>query len=72
MEMIVCNIDEFKDESKMTTMEDREITCWIECIFLFSITWSIGASSDNNGRAQMDLLVRELMEVCEGWFVCKE
>ena len=32
-------------------------------IFLFSLTWSIGASSDANGRVKFNALIRELMEV---------
>ena len=35
----------------------------LQCIFLFALTWSIGASSDNDGRIKMDKVVRELMEV---------
>ena len=35
----------------------------LQCIFLFSLTWSLGASIDQNGREQFDLLVRELIDV---------
>jgi dynein heavy chain len=63
MNLIDCMIDEFQDEAKIAQMEDREVTCWIEGIFFFSLTWSIGGSSDQNSRVKFDQLVRELMEV---------
>ena len=30
MQMIMCQIDEFYDESKMTTVEEREMNSWLE------------------------------------------
>jgi len=32
-------------------------------IFLFALTWSLGGSTDRNGRDKFDLIVRELMMV---------
>jgi len=36
---------------------------FLQCIFLFSLTWSIAATSDSNSRTKFDALIRELMEV---------
>jgi len=35
----------------------------LQCIFLFSLTWSIGATSDSNSRQKFDAVIRELMQV---------
>jgi len=32
-------------------------------IFFFSLTWSLGATSDAHGRVLFDALIRELIEV---------
>lgn len=34
---------------------------FIQCIFLFSYVWSIGATKDEKGRKRFDKLTRELM-----------
>lgn len=62
MKLIDCMLDEFHDEAKLSQMEDREVVSWLECIFLFSMTWSLGGSCNMDGRLAMDALVRELME----------
>ena len=35
----------------------------LQCIFMFALTWSIGATCDADGRLKFDKLIRELMEV---------
>lgn len=56
-------MDEFQDEAKVQQMEEREIITWIESIFFFAITWSIGASCSDDGRVKFDKLLRELISV---------
>ena len=34
---------------------------FLECCFAFALVWSIGASTDLDGRVQFDKFVRELM-----------
>ncbi|XP_041374659.1 dynein heavy chain 7, axonemal-like isoform X2 [Gigantopelta aegis] len=61
MSLMNCLMDEFQDEAKIIQMEEREIITWLECIFFFALTWSVGASSDDTGRIKFDKLVRELI-----------
>jgi len=35
----------------------------LQCIFIFSLTWSIGATSNSDSRRKFDAVIRELMEV---------
>ncbi|XP_067686354.1 dynein axonemal heavy chain 7-like [Haliotis asinina] len=61
MNLMDCMMDEFQDEAKISQMEEREIVTWLESIFFFAITWSVGASTDDNGRVKFDKLLRELI-----------
>ncbi|XP_052827203.1 dynein axonemal heavy chain 7 [Octopus bimaculoides] len=61
MNLMDCMLEEFNDEACIAQRDVREISNWLECIFFFSITWSIGASSDEKGRVKFDHLLRELI-----------
>lgn len=56
-------METFRDEGKFAQLDDRQAIAWLEGIFFFSLTWSIGASGNEVGRAKFDLLVKELQEV---------
>lgn len=62
MRLMDSNMDEFHNDAKITQLEDKEIVIWLESIFFFSFTWSIGGTCDESGRQRFDKLVRELME----------
>lgn len=36
---------------------------FLQCIFFFACTWSIGASVNDEGRVHFDKLLRELISV---------
>uniref|UniRef100_A0A2C9JUK5 Dynein axonemal heavy chain 7 n=1 Tax=Biomphalaria glabrata TaxID=6526 RepID=A0A2C9JUK5_BIOGL len=61
MHLMDTNMDEFHSDAKIVQLDEREIIMWLECIFLFSITWSIGATCDQPGRLRFDSLIKELM-----------
>ncbi|VDM15555.1 unnamed protein product [Hydatigera taeniaeformis] len=59
--LIDCQLDDFKEPDVITYNGEDGINCIIECIFLFSYVWSIGATKDDTGRKRFDKLTRELM-----------
>ncbi|CAL1529518.1 unnamed protein product, partial [Lymnaea stagnalis] len=49
MHLMDANMEEFHSDEKITQLDEREIVMWLECIFLFSFTWSIAATCDQSG-----------------------
>ncbi|XP_031730848.1 dynein heavy chain 7, axonemal isoform X1 [Anarrhichthys ocellatus] len=61
MNLMDCMMDEFHDEAKMKSMDEKDICSWLESIFVFCLVWSVGASCDDSGRAKFDAVVREVL-----------
>jgi len=49
--------DELYDEEKYKEI-DAKVPIWIESIFLVSLVWSVGSTTDNDGRQKMDEYMR--------------
>ncbi|KAJ6652606.1 hypothetical protein lerEdw1_011258 [Lerista edwardsae] len=62
MNLMDSMMDEFANEAKFKNIGDRDVFSWIEGIFIFSLTWSIGASCREDDRLKFDLIVRELLD----------
>ncbi|XP_074514231.1 dynein axonemal heavy chain 7 isoform X2 [Sebastes fasciatus] len=62
MNLMDCMMDEFHDEAKMKSMNDKDICSWLEGIFVFCLVWSVGASCDDSGRLKFDAVVREVLD----------
>lgn len=39
----------------------------LECLFIFSLVWSLGASTEGEGRAKFSTFLRKLLEQQVGW-----
>lgn len=61
MKMMDANMDEFHDEILIVQVNEIEAVLWIECIFFFCFTWTIGGTCDIQGREMVDHLIRELI-----------
>jgi dynein heavy chain len=55
-----CLMDDFKDEQAIKSISDEQKEAWLMGTFMFSVVWSLGASTDNDGRQSFDILIREL------------
>ena len=63
MNLMDCQMATFRDEGKFSQLDERQVIAYLEGIFFFSLTWSIGASGTEAGRVKFDMLVKELQEV---------
>lgn len=63
MNLMDCQMEVFRDEGKFSQLDERQAIAWLEGIFFFALTWSIGASGNEAGRVKFDVLIKELQEV---------
>ena len=62
MRLMESQFDILKDDKKLKEMNEKDIESWIEGIFFFSITWSIGGSINAEGRVRFDKILRQMMD----------
>lgn len=55
-------IDGSSENNQLTDLSERDKLSWMEGIFVFSMTWSMGATVDVNARPKFDKLLRELFD----------
>ena len=54
-------LDEFKDPEAIQKMNENLVFCWLQCLFLFSLVWSVGSSVDDAGRKVFDKNLRKIL-----------
>ena len=62
MRLMDAQFDELSDLKIVGDMNEKDIDSWLEGIFFFSITWSLGACINSEGRTRFDKLLREMMD----------
>jgi hypothetical protein len=62
MNIIESLMDEYKEEKYIKTVTQNTQLSRIEGVFVFGITWSLGASTDEDGRAKFDALFKQLIK----------
>jgi len=62
MRLMQCQFAELSDPKTVANMHERDVFSWLEGIFLFSCTWSLGGGINAEGREKFDLLIREMID----------
>ncbi|XP_028408947.1 dynein heavy chain 7, axonemal-like [Dendronephthya gigantea] len=62
MSLMETLMDEFQDEEEFKKLNEREVTAWLECIYLFAAVWSLGATIPADGRKAFDAVFREIID----------
>ena len=62
MRLMQCQFIELSDPKIVANMHERDVFSWLEGIFLFSCTWSLGGGINAEGREKFDLLIREMID----------
>ena len=64
MRLLHCHLDpDFSspDSATLKELTDQQQATWIQCLFLFSLVWSVGGNTDEEGRRRFDQCLRKLI-----------
>lgn len=62
MNIVESLMDDYKEEKYVKSLNANTHYSRIEGIFTFAITWSLGATTDEDGRAKFDYLFKQLVK----------
>ncbi|GLI63290.1 hypothetical protein VaNZ11_006196 [Volvox africanus] len=62
MHIMTSMMDELKDPRQVGLMGSREVLKQLDGMFVFALVWSVGATTDTDGRARFSDFVRKLLE----------
>ena len=54
-------LDEFQEPEKIAEMNENLVMCWVQCLFMFSLVWAVGASVGPEGREHFNKMLRKLL-----------
>eukprot|EP00854_Cymbomonas_tetramitiformis_P002484 gene2484-3228_t len=63
MRVFDAQLTEFRDEETAKTIDPVKTDTWVDSIFILSLVWSLGGSTNADGRRQFDEFIRVL---CSG------
>lgn len=75
MKMMTAMMDEFRDQEKFDALDDTQVLAWIEGMFLFSVTWTLGGTADSDSRKHFDMILRMIVagaiddKVARDWII---
>ena len=61
MALLDCLFEKFHDAKKFQYFDLKEVANWIEGMFFFSLTWSLGGILNSDARTKFDEFLRRLM-----------
>lgn len=63
MRLFECHLDEFVGDNPVALRElnEQQQVTWLHCLFLFSMVWSLGANTDDEGRKRFDATLRKMI-----------
>ena len=61
MDMMSSYMDELADEKTYSELTEQQVSSWLEGIFIFSVIWSVGGGTDNDGRKRFDGVLRQVV-----------
>eukprot|EP00775_Hariotina_reticulata_P006671 gene6671-6895_t len=63
MRLLDCHLDEFKTQSAaLVELPEQQQSTLLQAQFLFSLVWSLGANTDEDGRHRFDTALRQLLK----------
>lgn len=57
-----CPICPAGDGAGIKELTEQQMSNWLQCLFLFSLVWSIGGLTDDEGRKKFDTQLRKLLQ----------
>jgi len=51
----------FISESKAELYDDKAKISWVDCIFLWSLVWTVGACTETHERPKFDNLLKKML-----------
>ncbi|CAG9464833.1 unnamed protein product [Pedinophyceae sp. YPF-701] len=61
MSLLECLLDDFAHNPEVMSMNMNLQAVWVQSLMLFSLVWSVGGCTDEEGRSRFDQVLRRLL-----------